>query len=50
MLILLYATFWVSLNTMIMKNFFDQIPYELDEAAYVDGARSGSSSRRSWPG
>lgn len=37
-LILLYATFWVSLNTMIMKNFFDQIPYELDEAAYVDGA------------
>ncbi|CAH1692993.1 ABC transporter permease [Hyphomicrobiales bacterium] len=38
LLILLYAAFWVSLNTMIMKNFFDQIPYELDEAAYVDGA------------
>ena len=38
LLILLYATFWVSLNTMIMKNFFDQVPYELDEAAYVDGA------------
>ena len=38
LLVLLYATFWVSLNTMIMKNFFDQIPYELDEAAYVDGA------------
>ena len=38
LLILLYATFWVSLNTMIMKNFFDQIPYELDEAAYIDGA------------
>jgi multiple sugar transport system permease protein len=38
LLILFYATFWVSLNTMIMKNFFDQIPYELDEAAYVDGA------------
>lgn len=38
LLILLYATFWVSLNTMILKNFFDQIPYELDEAAYVDGA------------
>jgi multiple sugar transport system permease protein len=38
LLILLYATFWLSLNTMIMKNFFDQIPYELDEAAYVDGA------------
>ena len=38
LLILLYATFWVSLNTMIMKNFFDQIPYELDEAAYVEGA------------
>lgn len=38
LLIILYATFWVSLNTMIMKNFFDKIPYELDEAAYVDGA------------
>ena len=37
-LILLYATFFVSLGTMIMKTFIDQIPRELDEAATVDGA------------
>lgn len=37
-LILLYATFFVSLGTMIMKAFVDQIPRELDEAAVVDGA------------
>jgi multiple sugar transport system permease protein len=37
-LILLYATFFVSLGTMIMKAFIDQIPRELDEAAVVDGA------------
>lgn len=37
-LVLLYATFFVSLGTMIMKAFFDQIPRELDEAARVDGA------------
>ena len=37
-LILLYAGFWVSLYTMIMKTFIDEIPIELDEAARVDGA------------
>lgn len=37
-LILLYATFWVSLYTMIVKTFIDEIPVELDEAAQVDGA------------
>ncbi len=37
-LILLYATFWVSMGSLIMKAFFDQIPQELDEAARVDGA------------
>ena len=37
-LILLYASFWVSLCTMIIKTFIDEIPRELDEAAYVDGA------------
>jgi multiple sugar transport system permease protein len=37
-LILLYATFWVSLCTMIMKTFIDEVPRELDEAAYMDGA------------
>jgi multiple sugar transport system permease protein len=37
-LILLYATFWVPLNVLIMKEFIDQIPRELDESATVDGA------------
>lgn len=37
-LIILYATFWVSLTTMIMKTFIDEVPYELDEAARIDGA------------
>lgn len=37
-LIVLYATFWVSLYTMIMKTFIDEVPRELDEAAMVDGA------------
>ena len=37
-LIVLYATFWVSLCTMIMKTFIDKIPRTLDEAALVDGA------------
>jgi multiple sugar transport system permease protein len=37
-LIILYATFVVSLNTWIMKAFIDQIPRELDESAIIDGA------------
>jgi multiple sugar transport system permease protein len=37
-LIILYATFWVSLYTMIVKTFIDEVPKELDEAAMVDGA------------
>lgn len=37
-LILLYATFWVPLNVLIMKEFIDQIPRDLDEAATIDGA------------
>ncbi len=32
-LILLYATFFVSLGTVLMRTFMDQIPRELDEAA-----------------
>jgi len=39
LLIVLYATFFVSLNTWIMKAFIDQLPRELDEAAIIDGAR-----------
>ncbi len=37
-LILLYATFWVPLNVLVMKEFIDQIPRDLDESASVDGA------------
>lgn len=37
-LILLYAAFFVSLATWIMKTFIDQIPRELEEAAEVEGA------------
>lgn len=37
-LIVLYATFFVSLGTMVMKSFIDQVPRELDEAALIDGA------------
>jgi multiple sugar transport system permease protein len=38
LLIILYAAFFVSLNTIIMKTFIDGIPGELDDAARVDGA------------
>jgi len=34
----LYATFFVSLGTVLMRTFIDQIPRELDEAASMDGA------------
>jgi len=37
-LILLYATFFVSLGSMILKTFIDGIPDELDQAATIDGA------------
>ena len=37
-LVILYATFFVSLGTLVMRTFIDQIPKELDEAAYLDGA------------
>lgn len=37
-LIILYATFFVSLSTLIMKSFMDGIPIELDQAATIDGA------------
>ena len=37
-LIVLYATFFVSLGTVLMRTFIDQIPRELDEAALIDGA------------
>lgn len=37
-LIILYATFFVSLGTLVMRTFIDQIPREMDEAAFMDGA------------
>ena len=37
-LILLYAAFFVSLSTWIMRAFIGQVPLELEEAAVVDGA------------
>ena len=37
-LIILYATFFVSLNTWIMKAFMEQIAREIEEAALSDGA------------
>lgn len=37
-LVLLYAAFFVSLGTWIMKAFVDQVPREFEEAAEVDGA------------
>lgn len=37
-LVLLYATFFISLGSWIMKTSFDQIPRTLEEAAANDGA------------
>ncbi len=37
-LVVLYATFFVSLGAVLMRTFIDQIPKELDEAAGMDGA------------
>lgn len=37
-LVLLYAAFFVSLATWIMRAFIAQVPRELEEAAWVDGA------------
>ena len=37
-LIVLYAAFFVSLGSVIMRTFVDQVPIELDEAARMDGA------------
>ncbi len=37
-LILLYAAFYVSLGSWMMRSFVAQIPAELEEAAALDGA------------
>jgi multiple sugar transport system permease protein len=36
-LILVYSAFAVSFSTWLMKGFIDQIPVEIEEAAYIDG-------------
>lgn len=38
LLVLLYTAFYVSLGTLIVRTFVDQVPKELDEAAAIDGA------------
>jgi multiple sugar transport system permease protein len=45
-LIVLYATFFVSLGTLVMRTFIDQIPKEIDEAAHIDGATRGQILRK----
>jgi len=45
-LMVLYATFFVSLGTVLMRTFIDQIPRELDEAAQIDGAGRMTILRR----
>jgi multiple sugar transport system permease protein len=37
-LVMLYATFFVSIGSMVLKTYIDGIPRELDEAAVIDGA------------
>ncbi len=37
-LVMLYATFFVSLGSMVLKTYIDGIPDELDDAASIDGA------------
>jgi multiple sugar transport system permease protein len=37
-LIFLYSSFYLSLGLWILKNFIDTIPYELEEAAYLEGS------------
>jgi multiple sugar transport system permease protein len=45
-LVILYATFFVSLGTLLMSTFIDQVPGELDEAALIDGANRFKIVRR----
>lgn len=45
-LILLYAAFYVSLGSWMMRSFVNQIPIELEEAAAIDGATQWQILRR----
>ena len=42
LLVLLYAAFYVSLGTWVMRAFIQRLPRELEEAAFVDGAGLGT--------
>lgn len=46
LLIVLYATFFVSMGALVMRTFIDQIPQDLDEAAEIDGASKVQIIRR----
>jgi multiple sugar transport system permease protein len=49
-LIVLYASFTVSLSTWMMKAFFDDVPLHIEEAALVDGyTRLGAFMRVTLP-
>lgn len=37
-MIIFYSVFFLSLGTFLMKSFMDQIPIEMDESAFIDGA------------
>ena len=37
-LVILYTAFQVTITTWIMKAYIDSVPYEIEEAAFVDGA------------
>ena len=45
-LIVVYLVYTLPITTWLLKNFFDQIPRELEEAALVDGATRLQTLRR----
>ncbi|MBN8477544.1 MAG: carbohydrate ABC transporter permease [Burkholderiales bacterium] len=45
LLVALYAAFYVSLGTWMMRAFIGQIPYEIEESAAVDGASLAQTIR-----
>jgi ABC-type glycerol-3-phosphate transport system permease component len=45
-LILVYCVYTMPITTWLLKNFFEQIPRELEEAALVDGATRLQTLRR----
>jgi multiple sugar transport system permease protein len=54
-LILPYQALILPLNVWLLKSFFDTIPRELEEAAWIDGAGALTAFRRvilplTWPG